>query len=218
MKDSVDSKGNFVRSEFSNFAVKSCREYFKNLILSADQKKRMEKMIVIPFGSVARGDASEISSDLDLIFFEDDLVTYAKDIMPYIDGSCHKDKIALGRYILLQYQQNDPHIREERQGRVRPEYIDEIEVDMPHPQISKLLDSIVTNTLDDETSGNAGHTAAVLLGLILNASLDILIHGNLKFLYQLRSRINTYVEKYPTAKSVIEAHYEHFLNWSGDDD
>ena len=117
MEGDVDTKASS-RTEFSDFVISSSRHYFKELDMPQRQRERVtKKMLVIPTGSVARGNASEVKSDLDLIFIEIDSTEYNEPIMPFTEGNYHKDGTTLGKYIVNEYAKTHPTIREERSKR-----------------------------------------------------------------------------------------------------
>jgi len=213
MEDNKDINVFLPRTEFSDFVINSSRRYFDELILPEQQKERMMNMLVIPFGSVVLGNASELSSDLDLIFVEDNPATYKKGIMPFTDGYYNRNKISLGKYIFDEYEKTHLGIKERRKGCVHPEYVKEVEVDNPHPLVDDLLEAIDNNTLKDEESGASGHSGAILLGLVLNANPSIVIAGSPELLGRIQAKIRNHLQNKPKEQKIISDEYNQFLQW-----
>lgn len=205
------------RTEFSDFVVNSSRQYFNNLVLPQQQKERMARMLLIPYGSIARGNASELTSDLDLFMIEDNPASYEESTLPFIDGSYNPDKISLGKYLLDEYEKKHPGTKEIRRSRVHPDYVDEVEVDTPHPLFDDLLQSVddgsFTNCEGDTISQGGGHSGAVFLGFILYVDPKVMIAGSPELLDRIRAKIRNHLKDKPEAQMLIAEEYNYYLRW-----
>lgn len=207
------------RTEFSDFVVSSSRHYFDELDMPQGQRERLtNKMLVIPFGSVTRGNASEIKSDLDLIFIERDSSQYDQPVLPFTDGDYNKEGTNLGKHILNEYEKTHPTIREQRSKHVGREYIGEIEVDDPHILVDDLIDAIASNTLKETPRGGGGHSSAVVLGLILNVDPQLAIVGDPIVFEQVRTRIKASLKGKTEAEKEINEAYDQFVEWRKTED
>ena len=196
------------RTKFSDFVIQCIRDYISELNIDDERAERIrdQELLVIPFGSVARGNASEAESDIDLFFI-------AKDSnMPglLLDGAMHRNSESIDQYILARLAQAEPDIRINRS---------EIEWDSPCFTQEELIKAIETDNLDEE--GQGGFPIRWVLGIILNIdpSLVILPPGvQISTLEEIRNRIREALEKLPKdtyqkLKAEIAQGYSFFVNY-----
>ena len=206
------------RTEFSDFVIKNAQRYFHELNMPPEQKERVnKKMLILPYGSVARGNASEVKSDLDLMFIENDASEH-QSIMPLTDGVYHKDGTSLGQYIVNEYEKNHPNIRKERSLHVYPEYVGEIEVDNPHILVDDLINAIENDTLEEIPRRGGGHSNAAVLGLILNIDPQLAIIGDPIVFEQIKTKIKTSLKGKIEAEKKINEAYNRFVQWKNTED
>lgn len=108
MEGKKDTKklGRTERSEFSDFLLDNTRKYFGELTPSN------VAVAFVPYGSMARGNATENSSDVDMIAITES--SAKEDVNALIDGSNHPSKLPIERYLMRELEKNRPDLYEER--------------------------------------------------------------------------------------------------------
>jgi predicted nucleotidyltransferase len=219
-----DKKDNItkLRTEFSDFVIQCTIKYFSSSNINdiVRDEMRKQELLIIPFGSVLRGNANEEKSDLDLFFVTLNSSNVIKaSLSKLTEGEFH-DGISLGKYIISEYKKRDPDIVDKRINNVSNEYVEEMETDFPLVSLDDLISSINKGEVAEVPTGGRGHSSAVIIGTILRANYDYVVYeGTNRSHGIMTSRIQAALsakDEDDTA-DLIDKEYNHFLSWNKDE-
>lgn len=132
---------NTERSEFSDFLVESAKKYFSKLALTDELKTEVENqhMLVIPYGSAARGN-SVVTSDVDAYLLTSE---HQSTSVKLIGGKFHPSGKSLGKFLASYLGKTRPDLFDQRRKKLIGDAIKGVKASMREEdkEKSKLVNS-----------------------------------------------------------------------------
>lgn len=177
------------RTPFSDFLLRTTKQYFADLQLPPDLQEKIinQETIILPVGSMNRGNADPLESDIDIVFITKNALRGA---IPMItEGEFHPAKRNLEEIALEELKAANPQVGNQRK---------DIPCDNPVFTQQQLISAIAKQNLARE--GQGGFPVAHIITLLLHTPESLMIFPNgvdANVFKSLRDRLNHAIDNLP---------------------